>query len=207
MPKLRAEDVQSYYERFAAGETDINSLSEQFSRDALCAFLDSHVEELINAVQGLTPKQLAYRMPGMPQGWDANGDERHYDASELVTHVASGIAFHHWGITRALGGPRPQFPRPPDGVATTGKRGATMGAGGWTGRPRSETLPLLRQTANSFIEYVRGLPDEESRQAVSSMGGFKHLTAHSWLFLDAVHAAMHVAQLREMQAQPDYPGA
>ncbi len=207
MPDLQFSDVHSYIERFADGDTSINATSEQFSRAGMCAFLRENVAQLEGTVLVMTPAQLAYRLPGSPEGWDTSGDEHHFDSLEIITHVASGITFHWWGIARALGHPRPEFPRPPEGTTVTGKHRNMLGAGGWTGVPLPDALGLLQQTTDRFLAYIEGLPDGIDANATSSLGAFKHLTAHSWLFLDAVHAAMHLEQLREMQAHPDYPTA
>lgn len=205
MPDLKSSDIHSYVDRFAAGDTSVNTTSEQFSRDKLCAFVRQNVAELEESVLVMTPAQLAFRLPGAPDGWDTSGDEQHFDALEITTHVASGITFHWWGMARALGHPRPEFPRPPEGTSVTGKTRNMLGAGGWTGVPLPEALSLLRQTLDRFLAYVGNLPDDTSGTATSSLGVFKHLTAHSWLFLDAIHVAMHLEQLREMQGHPAYP--
>lgn len=205
MPDLQSSDVYSYVDRFTEGDTAINTTSEQFSRNDLCAFLRQNVADLEESMLVMTPSQLAFRLPGAPAGWDTSGDEQHFDALEITTHVASGITFHWWGMARALGHSRPEFPRPPEGTPMTGKTRNMMGAGGWTGVPLPEVLALLRQTLDRFLDYVGNLPDDISSTATSSLGAFKHLTAHSWLFLDAIHVAMHLKQLREMQAHPAYP--
>lgn len=205
MPDLQFSDVHTYMERYIAGDTNINEVSEMFSREVLCDFLRQNMDELKQEVRGMTPAQLAYRLPGAPGGWDTSGDEEHFEATQIVTHVTSGVSFHWWGMARALGHERPQFPKPPEGVAATGKNRSMMGGGGWNGVPIEEALSELDAATDRFIAYVNGLPEDVDRTATSSLGPFKHLTAHSWLFLDAVHAAMHVTQLREMQVQPDYP--
>lgn len=206
MPELHFSDVHQYVELFAAGDTGINDTANEFSRADLCAFLQQNVDEIVRMVRAMTPAQLAYRLPGAPEGWDTSGDEEHFDATQIVTHLASGIAFHWWGIARALGHDRPDFPRPPEGTPTTGKTRNRFGAGGWTGIPIEDALSLLDTTTQRFLAYVNSLPDDQAHHATASLGNFKDLTAHGWLFLDAIHVAMHIQQLAEMQSQPDYPG-
>ena len=205
MPELHFSDVHQYVDLFAAGDTGINDAANEFSRADLCAFLQQNVDEISRMVRAMTPAQLASRLPGAPDGWDASGDEEHFDATQIVTHLSSGIAFHWWGIARALGHDRPDFPRPPEGTPTTGKTRNRLGGGGWTGIPIEEALSLLDATTQRFLAYVNTLPDDQAHQATASLGIFKDLTAHGWLFLDSIHVAMHIQQLAEMQSQPDYP--
>ncbi|MDQ5825770.1 MAG: DinB family protein [Chloroflexota bacterium] len=207
MPELHFSDIHHYVDLFAAGDTSVNSAAQEFSRADLCAFLRQNVDEITRMVRAMTPAQLAYRLPGPPEGWDSSGDEEHFDATQIVTHLASGIAFHWWGISRALGHPRPDFPRPPQGISTTGKNRNMLGGGGWTGIPIEEAVSLLHATTERFLNYVNSLPDEQAGAATASLGIFKDLTPHGWLFLDAIHTAMHIQQLAEMQSQPDYPAA
>lgn len=205
MTELHFSDVHRYVELFAAGDSAINDAATEFSRADLCAFLRQNVDEIEQMVRAMTPAQLAYRLPGTPEGWDTSGDEEHFDATQIVTHLASGIAFHWWGIARALGHERPDFPRPPEGVPTTGKTRSRLGAGGWTGVPIDEALAMLDATTERFLNYVHGLPGDQAPAATASLGIFKDLTAHGWLFIDAIHVAMHIQQLGEMQSQSDYP--
>lgn len=207
MPELHFNDVHHYVELFAAGDRTTNEAAAEFSRADLCAFLRQNVDEITGIVRAMSPAQLAYRLPGQPAGWDNSGDEEHFDATQVVTHLASGIAFHWWGIARALGHPRPDFPRPPEGISTTGKTRNMLGGGGWTGVPIEDALATLHATTERFIDYVNALPEDQVNTATASLGIFKDLTPHGWLFLDAIHTAMHIQQLAEMQSQPDYPTA
>lgn len=210
MPELSLETAQQYVEQFFAEPTEgtrVNETSAQFSREELCDFLRQGLDELTATVRAMSPAQLAYRLPGAPSGWDNSNDEQHFDAIEIVTHVASGIAFHWWGIARALGHERPEFPRAPEGVSTTGKNRNGLGGGGWTGVPLEEALEHLHRTADRFLSYVEALPVGPDREATSNLGVFKRLTPHSWLLLDAMHVPMHIQQIRQMQGQPDYPAA
>lgn len=207
MSELHFSDIHNYVELFAAGDKSINETAVTFSRADLCAFLRQNVDEITSMVRAMTPAQLAYRLPGTPEGWDTSGDEEHFDATQIVTHLASGIAFHWWGIARALGHDRPDFPRPPEGTAVTGKTRSRLGAGGWTGVPIEEALSTLDATSERFLNYVNSLPEEQDPDTTASLGIFKDLTPHGWLFVDAIHVAMHIQQLSEMQSQPDYPAA
>lgn len=205
MGNLRLINVDELAHRFFAGEGPVNEITENYSREEICDYMREKLAEIEAEVNGMTSKQLAYRLPGAPSGPDASGDEAHFDTSELITHMVSGIAFHWWGMTRAWKHERPQFPRPPEGVKVTGTKGNVMGAGGWGGASASDLVSGLRAMTEKFIAYIEGLPADLDDKATASMGPFKNLTAHSWLFLDAVHFAMHLNQIRRMKAQPDFP--
>ena len=204
MPDLRGENLEEIGRLFFSRERPINPVAEQYSREELCAFVRELSAEMENAVKDLAPEQLAYRLPGSPGGWDASGDEEHFDTSEIVTHVAMGTAFYWWGITRSLGHSRPPFTRPPKGAKVTGIQGRVVGRGGWSGLSAPELTQMLRDSTEGFLAYVEGLP-EEAAKAVSSYEGFGELTVKGWLLLLAVHFHMHLKQMQYMQAQPDYP--
>ncbi len=205
MNDLRLQDVDELAQRFFSGEDLANDFTEQYSRQDLCAYMLEKLSEIESNVSRMTPEQLAYRPPGAPSGPDSSGDESHFNTSEIVTHMVSGIAFHWWGMTRAWKQERPQFPSVPEGVKVTGTKGKIMGAGGWSGTNAPELLASLRAMTAKFIDYIESLPDDADHTATSSMGPFRNLTAHSWLFLDAVHFGMHLNQIRRMKAQPDFP--
>lgn len=207
MGDLRLIDVDELAHRFFAGEGGVNEITENYSREEICDYMREKLGEIEAEVRDMTAEQLAYRVPGAPSGPDASGDEAHFDTSELITHMVSGIAFHWWGMTRAWKHERPQFPKPPEGVKVTGTKGGVMGAGGWSGASASELVSQLREMTEKFIGYIEGLPSDVDDKATASMGPFNKLTAHSWLFLDAVHFGMHLNQIRAMKAQPDFPSA
>jgi|GEM_PF-2939437 len=206
MERMALEDVDQLADKFYSGGGSINDISEQYTREELCEFMRGKLEELAEVVSGMTRAQLTYRLPGRPGGPDSSGDEAHFDTSEIMTHLASGIAFHWWGITRALKHDRPQFPRAPEGVKVTGSKGSMMGGGGWSGATAGELISGLREMTDRFLQYIQALP-EDSGEAKSRLGIFSDLTPQSWLFLDAVHFNMHLKQIKTMQAQPDYPPA
>jgi hypothetical protein len=206
MERLALEHADQLADKFYSGEGSINDISEQYTREELCDFMRGKLEELAEVVSGMTPAQLAYRLPGRPGGPDSSGDEVHFDTSEIMTHLASGIAFHWWGITRALKHDRPQFPRAPEGVKVTGTKGSMLGGGGWSGATAGELISGLREMTDRFLQYIQSLP-EDPGEAKSRLGNFSDLNPHSWLFLDAVHFNMHLKQIKTMQAQPDYPPA
>jgi hypothetical protein len=185
----------------------INDLSANYTRQELCDYQQHYVGEIESLIGGMTPEQLEYRAPGSPTGPDASGDEAHFNAQEIATHLAAGTAFYRWGITRALRHERPDFPRPPEGTRVTGTRGRPMGYGGWSGTSSPELVQLLHDTTEGFLTYVEGLPQDLGEEASSRYEPFGKLTVHSWLCLSVAHAAMHLKQLHEMQAQPDYPKA
>ncbi|MDQ6694320.1 MAG: DinB family protein [Chloroflexota bacterium] len=202
---LSLDKVEQYVEEFATGDGKINEVAAGFSQQELRDFLLDNIDRLATMVEQMDAAQLAYRPSGPPTGWDASGDEAHFDASQLCTHVVSGISFHWWGITRALGQPRPDFPKPPAGALATGVKGGVMGAGGWSGESGLTLSVQLREAAGRFLDYLGEQQDLHAATGISSMGPFKKLTAHSWVMLDAVHIAMHVRQLERMQSAPDYP--
>ncbi len=130
MSNLDLEDIDDMANRFFSGEGSVNAASQQYTRQQLCDFMRDKLDQLSTTVSQMTPAQLAYRPPGSPTGPDSSGDEAHFDTSQIMTHLASGIAFHWWGITRALKHERPQFPTPPEGVKVTGTKSSIMGGGG-----------------------------------------------------------------------------
>ncbi len=208
MYDLDLTNIDQLMNQFFAGNLSLNLVSARYSREEICDFLREQLGEMESIVESLTPTQLAYRMPGAPAGVDASGDEEHFNTSQIATHVASGITFHWLGMARALGEERPKYVRAPEGVKTTGTKGTILGGGGWDGSPAPELIQLLKDTGDRFLVYVESLPEGAESQATSSFGGvFRDLTPHDWLFLDALHVAMHNKQIREMQAQPDFPSA
>jgi hypothetical protein len=56
-----------------------------------------------------------------------------------------------------------------------------------------------------FIAYVEALPVETWEAGESSFGLFRDMSSHDWLFLVAVHSAMHLNQIRGMKAMPNFP--
>lgn len=205
MTDLMAQDVGVLAERFYAGDGSVDAEAVKYSRGEICDYLRYNVGEIAQIIEDMSPAQLAYRLPGAPEGVDSSGDEEHFDASQIVTHVASGMSFHRWGLARALGHERPSFPRPPEGVKSTGTAGKVMGAGGWAGASVSELLEVLNEAQTNFLEHVGGLPEELEKGKTSSLGMFRNLSAHGWIYVASIHVAMHLKQLQEMQAQPDYP--
>ena len=190
---------------FFSHNAHVASVSRDYTRDEILSFIRANIAAMQSEVEGMTPDQLAYKLPGAPDTPDASGDEAHFDTAEIVTHMASGTAFHWWNITRALRHERPPMPRPPEGTPATGKRKDGMGAGGWRGLSGPQLSAHLDHTVQAFLAYISTLPDESFGSATSSFGLLRDLTPHDWLFLVAIHSAMHLNQIRTMKAQPDYP--
>jgi DinB superfamily len=199
------QDPDELAQNFYSGEGPVHPVAQEYTRSEITSLFRENIRQITELVRELTPAQLAYRLPGEPSGPDASGDEEHFDTSEIVTHLAAGIAFHQWGITRALGHERPEFPRPPEGVKTTAVKGRIVGAGGWSGERADELVRLLEGTANRLLAYVETLPDQFDDSVKTSGGLFKDMTPHDWLFVAMVHTAMHLKQIKVMQSQPDYP--
>ncbi len=187
------------------GEVSVDELAAPYSRQELIEFLTTSMGKLRKTVLAMTPTQLAYRMPGAPTGPDESGDEEHFDTSQIVTHVASGLSFHRWHIARALGHERPDFPRPPEGTPITGKKKNAMGGGGWSGLSGEDLARLLDNALAAFLGYAETLPADFGPEATSRHVIFGHLSPHGWFFLAAVHPAMHLKQIEKMQAQAGYP--
>lgn len=205
MLEEKMENLNEFASLVFGGEVSVDDLAKEYSRDYLLDFLKRGVAELRDVVLFMTPAQLAFRLPGVPSGPDESGDERHFDTSEIVTHVASGLSFHRWHIARALGHERPAYPRPPEGTPVTGKKRNAMGGGGWSGLSASELARLLDDSLVAFLAYAESLPAEFDPEANSRHIIFGHLSPHGWLFIAAVHPAMHVRQVRDLQSHPDYP--
>jgi hypothetical protein len=206
MPDLHEENLEELGKQFFSRERSIDLTAEKYTKEELCAFLREHCARLEGIVREMTPAQVAYRVPGAPKGWDASGDEEHFDTSQIVTHVAVGTSFYWWGIARAMGHDRPQFPRPPSGAKVTGTQGRVVGRGGWSGIAATELVRMLHETTEDFLAYVEGLPPDAEGKT-SSYGSFGDLTLKGWLLLLAVHFHMHLKQIEGMRAQPDYPAA
>jgi hypothetical protein len=202
---ISVKNLDKLTREFFEGQIDLNRQASKYSRGEIAAYYRDNIEHLLDLVREMTPEQIAYRLPGAPTGVDTSGDEAHFNTSEIVTHLASGTAFHWWGMTRALKHERPPFPRPPEGSKTTGQNKTGMGAGGWSYLEAEELIGTLHTTADLFLRYIEELPADIDPTAASRYGVFGTLTAHGWLFLAGIHSAMHLEQLRVMQAQPDYP--
>jgi hypothetical protein len=205
MPQLTLDMADDLAARFFAEQAHVAEASRAYSRDDLLAFLRDNVELICAEIAEMTPEQLAYRLPGAPEGPDESGDEEHFDTSEIVSHLAVGTGFHWWNLTRAIRDARPPMPKAPEGAAVTGKKRTGMGTGGWRGSSPEELTALLRQTVGDFSAYVEALPDETWVAGESSFGLFRDMSPHDWLFLVAVHSAMHLNQIRRMKAMPDFP--
>jgi hypothetical protein len=205
MQDIVSRDIDALAEKYYRGQISLNAEAERYTRSEIAAFYRDNMEEFAVLVEKMTPAQVTYRLPGAPSGADASGDENHFDTSEIVTHLAQGTAFHQWGMTRALRHDRPKFPKPPEGIPTTGKVKTGLGAGGWSGLSGTDLAQMLRDTSSSFLGYVESLPEDADMSATARYGIFGELTAHAWLFLAGLHSYMHLKQVREMQTQPDYP--
>jgi hypothetical protein len=190
---------------FFGGNPAVSRISRDYTRDQIMAFFQANTGAMKSEVTNMIPEQIAYRLPGAPTGGDASGDEHHFDISQIMTHMASGTAFHWWNLTRAIKAERPPMPKPPEGTTTTGKRRDVMGAGGWSGLSAPELIALLDETVNPYIEYVQKLPEESLTAGISSFGLFRDMAPHDWIFLVAIHSAMHLTQIRNMKAQLDFP--
>jgi DinB family protein len=204
MPQLTLNEVDALSHTFYTGGGPVSAESRKHSREEIIAFLEANVDDLCREVQDMTPQQLSYRLPGTPTGPDESGDEEHFDSAQIMTHMASAVGFHWWNMTRAMRHERPPMPRPPEGAAVTGKNKNVMGGGGWQGLSPTELCTLLRDTTHGLVAYVRQLP-ADTNDARSSFGLFRDMSPHDWLFVVAVHAGMHLLQIREMKAQPDFP--
>src|SRR3954471_5430758 len=121
MQDLQLENLDALMADFFSGQADLNPVAERYSKEELSAFYRENISKLETLVQSMTPAQVAYRLPGTPGGPDTSGDEAHFDASEIISHLANGTGFHWWGMTRALGHERPYWRRAPEGTAVTGK--------------------------------------------------------------------------------------
>src|SRR4051794_19832556 len=203
---IRLDALDSLAKSYYSGERPIQPAANNYTKTEMVDFLRRYVADLEIAIAALNPEQLAYRLPGAPQGPDASGDEAHFNPSELATHVASGLTFHWRGIARSLGHPPPTFTRPPEGARTTGTQGNVLGAGGWDGATAPELAHLLHETSDRFLAYLDSLPPDLDRTGTMRFSTLGSLDAHGWLFLAAVHPAVHLHQLHNMQAEPDYPG-
>ena len=197
MNQLYSTDLIELARQFFARERSINDTAAEYTRDELCTFAREMSAEMENMVRDLTPEQIAYRMPGKPEGWDSSGDEAEFDTSQIVTHVAVSVAFYWFGIARGLGHGRPQFPRAPRGTEVTGKTGSVLGRGGWTGVPGTELATLLHDAMDSFLKYIETLPAEELGTR-TVYEGYGELTANGWLLLLAAHLDLHLKQLKAM---------
>jgi hypothetical protein len=206
MQPLSLELADQLAADFYADQAPMSRVSRDYSREEILAFLRDNISAMQSEVEGMTAEQLAYRLPGAPDSPDASGDEAHFDTAEIMTHMASGTAFHWWNITRALRHERPPIPKPPEGTTATGKRRDGLGAGGWSGMSGPELSAHLDSTVKAFVAYIEALPDEAFDSATSSFGLFHDLTPHDWLFLVGIHSANHLNQIRNMKAQNDYPG-
>jgi hypothetical protein len=204
MAQLSLEQAEGLAQSFYAGAGPVSEVSRDYSRDEIVAFLRGNVDGLCGEVEGMSAEQLAYRLPGVPSGPDESGDEEHFDSSQIMTHMASGIAFHWWNMTRAMRHERPPMPKPPEGADVTGKKKNAMGGGGWRGLSAPELCKLLRETTDGFLAYVEQLP-ADTGDARSSFALFRDMSPHDWLFVVGVHAGMHLMQVRQMKAQPDFP--
>ncbi len=198
-------DFQRLANKFLTGKSELEPTARRYTRAELAAWFERNIQAIDALVAVMSAEQLAYKLPGAPSGVDTSGDEEHFNTSQIVTHLAAGTAFHWWGMTRALKQDRPPLPRPPEGVDTTGKTKMGMGAGGWSGLTSSQLIEMLDETASRFLAYLQALPDNIDTEATSRYGALGSLTVHGWLFLAAIHSAMHLKQLRDMHAQPDYP--
>jgi hypothetical protein len=207
MPQLTLDLADDLAARFFADKGRVADASHAYTRDDLLAFLGDNVEQICAEIAQMTPEQIAYRLPGAPEGPDDSGDEEPFDTSEGVSHLAVGTPLHWWNLTRAIRAEKPQMPQPPEGATVTGKKRTGMGAGGWRGGMPGELCALLRQTVADFTAYVRSLPDEVWQAGESSFGLFRDMSPHDWLFLVAVHSAMHLNQIRRMKTMPDFPRA
>ena len=205
MREIALRDLDSLAKRYYSGEESIQAAANRFTKTELVEFLRPYTGELERAVREMTPGQIASRLPGAPDSSDASGDERHFNTSQIVTHVVSGLTYHWRGIARALRHETPAFTRPPEGAQTTGRKGSILGAGGWNGVPGPELAQLLHETADRFLAYLDGLPSQLDESDRIKFATLEELNAHGWLFLAAIHPALHLHQLRVMQAQLDYP--
>jgi hypothetical protein len=205
MPQLTLDLADDLAARFFAEKGRVDEVSREYTREELLAFLRDNIEQICAEIERMTPEQIAYRLPGAPEGPDESGDEENFDTSEIVSHLAVGTAFHWWNLNRALRTGRPPMPHAPDGVEVTGKKRSGMGHGGWRGGSPQELSALLRQTIADFEAYVRTVPENEWAQGKSSFGLFRDMSPQDWLFLVAVHSAMHLNQIRRMKAMLDFP--
>src|SRR5438046_424180 len=163
MPKLGLNQAEKFAYRFYTEGGELRGASHEYSREQLVAFLKGNIDDLCAEVEGMSVAQLAYRLPGRPIGPDESGDEENFDTSQVMTHMATSMAFHWWNITRAMRHERPPMPRPPEGAAVTGqKKRNAMGAGGWRGLSATELCKLVHDTADGFLDYVRQLPEDTS---------------------------------------------
>lgn len=205
MKPLTLELAESLSKEFFGGNPAVASASQNYTPDEMLAFFRANTGAMKAEIRGMSPRQLAYRIPGAPGGDDASGDEEHFDFAQIMTHMATGTAFHWWNLTRAIRAERPPMPKPPEGAQVTGKRRDGMGAGGWGGMSADELIAHLDATIEPYMVYAQAFPEDKLEEGKSSFGIFKDLAPRDWMFLIAIHSAMHLIQVREMKAQPDYP--
>jgi hypothetical protein len=197
-------DLQELGRRLFARELNVIEVAELYTREEMLDLVSDRTSRMARAIEGMSPDQLSYRLPGTPGDWDASGDEAEFDISEIVTHVATGTTFYWFNIARALGHPRPRFLRPPREVPITGRSGSVLGRGGWSGVPASELAALLETTTSDFFTYLSSITAGEE-EILGTFEGYGDLTMKGWLLLLAVHYDMHLKQILHMIEQADFP--
>ena len=206
MEPLSLELAEKLAGEFFNGNPAVSSVSREYSREEMLAFFRANAEAMKAEVRDMTPEQSAYRLPGVPEGGDASGDEHHFDIAEIMTHMATGTAFHWWNLTRSIKAERPPMPKPPEGAVVTGKRKDGIGSGGWSGWSAQELVEHLDATLNPYFEYIENLPEEALTEGRSSFAFFRDMVPHDWIFLASVHSGVHLRQILNMKAQEDFPG-
>jgi hypothetical protein len=202
---IRQVDLSDLGRRFFAREVQISVVADQYTRDEIISLIRDQTAGMAALVKPMTSEEIAFHLPGAPEGWDASEDEHEFDISQIVTHVAVATVFYWFGIAHALGHPRPRFPRAPRDAAVTGKTGQRFGRGGWKNVPAAELVALLDTTTTDFLAYTTSLTEPEEH-TLSSYEGYGELSIKGWLLLLAIHFDMHLKQIQQLQQHPDYPG-
>jgi hypothetical protein len=202
--KLQDLDLPELGRLFFAREESVSVVGEEYPSGEILDLISDRASDILTALGQMSSDQLAYRLPGTPQGWDASGDEAEFNTSEIVTHLVTGTTFYRFSIARALGHPRPPFVRPPREVQVTGRQGSVLGRGGWSGMTAVELATLLRETTDDFLAYIATLNVDEER-ALGTYEEYGELTIKGWLLLLALHYDMHLKQIELMRKQPDFP--
>jgi hypothetical protein len=193
MPVLTIDALGRLRTRLTAGETDIETASQDYSITELAQGFQETRGQLQALADGWTQDQLLTRPPLEDREDIVAGLDR-WSATEAISHL---IATQNWYMLHMghLLGRREQFDVMPRGLGDHARQDIRKG----------ELTAALRSATDRFLAYIAAIPADADWTQKRSSIFFGDLSLRGWVLLSALHDEDHLQQIWRLAALPTFP--